>query len=271
MTEIDLFGNNIDSALLKKIDKKIHNININNNDDDDREMSVYNIEYSKNQSNKIKKSSQKKSSKRNISNSNVKTNKENSLYDYKLNDTCSKSFDIDLNLDLSENRKKESKESKNDNKKNKSEKNFTETFKIDLDKSDSIDDFIKFLSSQENISIDDLLSFNIDFSNKADSFSSDKLNMKLDTRNILNNFDFSINDNYINSDISYNTNNSIDDDKNITYNQCNCQCNKNKDRYSYIRNNSKKDPFFENLKDMNINNYNNNNNNNNNESNKIYY
>jgi len=146
------------------------------------------------------------------------------------------SFDVDLNLDLSadldsnfeiknyskylnsfdsddevitdkrESKKKESKVEKKDSNKNKSEKNYTETFKIDLDKSDSIDDFIKFLSSQENISIDDLLSFNTDFNGKMDSFSTDKLNMKFDTKNILNNnFDFNINDSYLNSDFSYNS------------------------------------------------------------------
>ncbi|ORX42059.1 hypothetical protein BCR36DRAFT_465929 [Piromyces finnis] len=279
LTELDLFGNNIDSDLLKKIDKKLCKINESDNDDEDNDdenekSSISNKEYLKHQKNKIKtdnKSSHKKPS-----------SKTYSLYNNKSSDIPSSynnSFDVDLNLDLSmdldsnfeiknydkylksfdsesediikysRNVKIEPKELTNYKKKN-TEKNYTETFKIDLDKTDSIDDFIKFLSSQENISIDDLLSFNMDYDNKVDFITNEKLNMKNDNKNILNNFDFNINDNYINSNILFNSNNQYSTRSN------DCQCNNIQDKCLCNRVNSKKNMFLDNLKDININDFN---------------
>jgi len=135
--------------------------------------------------------------------SNFEVKKDNSNFNYEKYLYSLNTEDEEL-MNNKENNKKSLKDKNIDKNKKKHEKINTDFLKIDLDKSDSIDDFIKFLSSQENISIDDLLSLNINTNNKNQIFTNDKMYLNYDNRNIVNNMDFNFNDNILYSDVSYN-------------------------------------------------------------------
>ncbi|KAL6618609.1 hypothetical protein LY90DRAFT_669872 [Neocallimastix californiae] len=291
---IDLFGNDIDSNILKIIEQKLRMIN-----DIDEKKYLKNKEIRGNDKKNISKKELDKISESAIRNSSKKI----STYDDK-STISDNSLDINFNIDSSrdtdsslesnnnnnyknnydnynfnisdsenyimsskENEKKINQMRKKDNSKKTIKNQYFDYSNVDLSKSESVDEFIKYLSSNDNISIDDLLSFNFNSNNKTKSITNDKIfNNEYNFNRGYNNNNYLYSENVYNNNFVKNTAN----DKTNKYNNCYSDYYyDNKEKYNEF--NSKKNSFYENLKGININNCDYENNNEYNQDNEMQY
>jgi len=103
--------------------------------------------------------------------SNNNNNYKNNYDNYNFNISDSENYI----MSSKENEKKINQMRKKDNSKKTIKNQYFDYSNVDLSKSESVDEFIKYLSSNDNISIDDLLSFNFNSNNKTKSITNDKI------------------------------------------------------------------------------------------------